>query len=216
LAKTLIIKLSSQIIADFQSCFDKKEDERSYLYKNSTQKINEGVGDAFIKKKTNLRLMKDGKTIIKSSTLDEINFDSVELSSNPEWRSEDIAGELEPFEYIAGAAFWEKISNWAKLASISNQKFNESLIVYLKKSLSDLKSNGNIDENIIKHNEDLLSENEEKITKFENKNCIESYVYSIFSQIIINKIKSKEQEILDKEFAELNKPKKTEKPPVVT
>ena len=214
MAKTIHFKLSPQIIADFESCFDKKEDERAYLYQNSTKTINEGIGDVFIKKTVNLKLVKDNIAIIKSSTLDEINFDGTELKSNPEWETKEIAGKLEPFEYVIGDSFWNKINNWIKLSSILNRKFNESLVENDKKILAELKSDVNANPTLIKQKEDALIKSEEKANDLVSEECIESYVFSLFSGIIINKIKTEEQERLDKEFEEINKPKKIEKPPV--
>lgn len=210
MAKTICFKLSPQIIADFESCFDKKEDERAYLYQNSTKTINEGIGDAFIKKTINLKLVKDNKAIIKPSTFDEINFDGTDLKSNPEWETKEIAGKLEPFEYVIGDSFWNKINNWIKLSSILNRKFNESLVENDKKILADLKSDANANPTLIKQKEDALIKSEEKVNDLISEECIESYVFSLFSGIIINKIKTEEQERLDKEFEEINKPKKAE------
>jgi len=206
LAKTIILKLSSDIITDFQTCFPKKEDERAYLYQNSTKKINEGIGDVFIKKTVNLRLIKDNKPIVVPSTLAEINFDTVELTSNLEWEPKDIAGNLEPFECIIGGTFWDKICRWAKLSSILNGKFNASVLENNKKVLSDLRSDGKVDPNQIKQKENEIDKSEKDILKFSEEECIESYIHGLFSEIIIDKIKAAEQEILDKEFEELNKP----------
>lgn len=196
------------MISDFQTCFPKKEDERAHLYQNSTKKINEGMGDVFIKKTVNLRLIKNSKPIVEPSTLDEIKFNSVELVSNPAWRSKDIAGDLQPFECVIGSTFWDKICRWAKLSSILNRKFNDSVLENNKKVLSDLRYDAKLDPNKLKQKEEELSESEDKINEFIKEECIESYIHNLFVEIIIDKIKQAEQEILDKEFEELNKPVK--------
>jgi len=213
-AKTILLQLPQEMIADFETCFSKKEDERSYLYQNATKTINEGTGDVFVKKTLNLKLIKNNKPVIELSTLDEVNFNSVELESNPEWRAKDIAGELCPFEYVMGASFWEKISNWIRLSSILNEKFNDSVLENNQKLLSDLKSDVNSDSNTIKEKEKEIIAIEKNIIEFKNEECIESYTHGLFVEIIINKIKTEEQLRLDKEFEELNKPK-LEKPQVV-
>ncbi len=204
MAKTILLNLTSEMISDFQTCFTKKEDERAYLYQNSTKKINEGTGDIFIKKTVNLRLIKNSKIIIEESTLDKIGFNKMEFISNSEWRPKDIAGDLESFECVIGSSFWDKICRWAKLSSILNRKFNDSVLVNNKRILSDLKSDGKSDPIKIKQKEEEVSESEKKINEFRDEECLESYIHSIFSEIIIDKIKAAEQEILDKEFEEIN------------
>ncbi len=208
MAKTILLNLTSEMISDFQTCFPKKEDERAHLYQNSTKKINEGIGDVFIKKTVNLRLIKNSKPIVEESTLDKIGFDTVELVLNPEWKPKDIAGTLEPFECVIGSTFWDKICRWAKLSSILNRKFNDSVLENNKKVLSDLKSDGKSDPTQIKQKEEQVSESEKKINKFRDEECLESYIHSLFTEIIVDKIKAAEQEILDKEFEEINNPPK--------
>lgn len=207
MAKTILLKLTSEIIADFESSFSKPEEKRSYLYQHATKKINDGIADVFIKKTLNLRLIKDSKPIVKQTTLAEINFDKVELVSNLEWESKDIAGSLESFEYVLGDAFWDKILQWAKLSSILNRKFNDSVLENNEQLLSNLKLDVQSNPNEIKQKESQVSKSKEDIETFRKEECIESYMHSLFFEIIITKIKSEEQQRLDKEFAELNKPK---------
>lgn len=206
MAKTILLNLTSEMIGDFETCFTKKEDERAHLYQNSTKKINEGVGDVFIKKTVNLKLIKDSKPMVEPSTLAEINFDGTELVSNPEWKPKDIAGELKPFECVIGSTFWDKIGKWAKLSSILNRKFNDSVLVNNRKVLADLRSDGKSDPDKIKQKEKELAEGEKSINEFVQEECLESYIHNLFAEIIVDKIKAAEQEILDKEFEELNKP----------
>jgi len=206
-AKTIIIKLPKEIIADFQ-VFPKIQDERAYLYQNATKKINDGIGDVFIKKTVNLKLIKNNKPVIEPSTLDEINFDTTELSSNDSWMPKDIAGKLESFEFVVGDLFWDKICKWAKLSSILNGKFNASVLENSRKILSELKSDAKVDPNKIKQVEQELVKTEKDINEFMVDECLASYVHELFVRIIIEKIKATQQELLDKEFEELNKPKK--------
>lgn len=208
MAKTILLNLTSEMISDFQTCFPKKEDERAHLYQNSTKTINEGIGDVFIKKTVNLRLIKNSKPIVEESTLDKIGFNSMELQSNPEWKPKDIAGDLEPFECVIGSSFWDKIGRWAKLSSILNRKFNDSVFENNRKILSDLKSDGKTDPDKIKQKEEEVSESEKKMNEFRDEECLESYIHSLFTEIIVDKIKAAEQEILDKEFEDINNPPK--------
>lgn len=208
MAKTILLNLTSEMISDFQTCFPKKEDERAHLYQNSTKKINEGIGDVFIKKTVNLRLIKNSKIIIEESTLDKIGFDKMEFVSNVQWMPKDIAGDLEPFECVIGSSFWDKICRWAKLSSILNRKFNDSVLVNNERILSDLKSDGKSDPIKIKQKEEEVSESEKKINEFRGEECLESYIHNLFTEIIVDKIKAAEQEILDKEFEEINNPPK--------
>lgn len=208
MAKTIILNLTPEMIADFQSCFTKKEEERAYLYQNATKKINEGIGDVFSKKTLNLRLIKNNKPVTEPSTLDEINFDTTELSSNVQWVPKDIVGKLESFEFVVGDLFWDKICKWAKLSSILNGKYNASVLENNRKTLSELRSDASADPNKIKQTEEELVKAEKNINEFMVNECLESYVNGLFVEIIINKNKSIKQELLDKEFEELNKPKK--------
>lgn len=215
MAKTILLNLTPEIIADFQSFFDKKEDERSYLYKNSTQKINEGIGDVFHKKTVNLRLIKDSKPIVKESTLDEVGFNNFKLKSNESWKPKDIAGTLEPFECVIGESFWDKINEWAKLSSILNREFNDSVLENNQKVLSDLRSNVKSTPDEINQKDEQVSKSRKDIEKFRNEECFESYIHNLFTEIILAKIKAEEQQKLDKEFEEINNPKKVETPPTV-
>lgn len=208
MAKTILLNLTSEMISDFQTCFPKKEDERAHLYQNSTKKINEQIGDIFIKKTLNLNLIKNSKPITEQTTLAEINFDGTELVSNPEWKPKDIAGDLEPFECVIGGMFWDKICRWARLSSILNKKFNDSVFENNRKILSDLRSDGKSDPTLIKQKEEEVSKGEEKMNEFKDEECLESYIHSLFTEIIVDKIKASEREILDKEFEEVNNPPK--------
>jgi len=207
LAKTLFLYLPQEITIDFQAYFSNKEDERVYLYQHATKIINEGVGDVFVKKTLNLRLIKNNKPTIVPSTFDDINFDGIELVSNPEWRAKDVAGKLVSFEYVVGASFWDKINNWAKLSSVLNQKFNDSVLENNQKLLSELSSDGVTDPILIKQKKVEITQSNKRINDFKNEECIESYIHSLFAGIIISKIKAEQQSKLDKEFEELNKPK---------
>jgi len=204
-AKSIILKLSSSIIADFQSCFDTKQKEREYLYQNITAKINENIGDVFIKKQLNVRVIENGQQIQKKTTLDEINFEKTDIPSNHSWESKDIEGKIEPYEYMVGDSFWNKIYNWSKLNHIINRKFNESLIDHNQKMLSKSISKGKTSEEQIKTQQENLNKSQKELKKSMNDECLESYTHLLFTGVIFEKIKSSEQELLDKEFAELNK-----------
>jgi len=213
MAKTIILNLSPQIKADFVSCFETKEKERAYLYQISTKQINDQIGDAFIKRNIILRLIEDGKPIEKPSTLDEIDFERSEIPSHPEWITKDIGGKLEPYEYLVGDTFWKKITNWAKLLYIINSKYNTSVVENTQKMVDKLKSDGKTPEAQIRLQEERLEKSKKELEKNLANECIELYTHNLFCNIIFQKIQADEQAILDKEQAELNKPK--EKPPVI-
>lgn len=208
MAKTILLNLTSEIISDFQTCFPKKEDERAHLYQNASEELNKNIGDVFIKKTVNIRLIKNGVVVTEPSTLAEINYDSVELVSNPEWKPDDIAGELEPFECVIGNTLWDKISRWAKLTSIISGKFNKSVHENNISIISKLRSDGKSTSTQIKYKQDEIEESEKGLKKFTSEECLEWYIHNLFSTIIIDKIKAAEQEILDKEFEEINNPPK--------
>lgn len=211
MAKTIILKLSPQIIADFQSCFDNPQDERKYLYENTAQKINQETGDVFIKRNITVTTLQNGKKTTKPSTLDEIYFEKTELPSNVQWETKDIGGKLDSYEYMVGDSFWTKITNWSKLNFILNKTYNLSVITDSQNIMNKLKSDGKMPDSQLKLQQDNVTQ--AKITMEENmaSECIEAYAHNLFSGIIINKIKSSEQVLQDKEFEELNKPKE-EKP----
>ncbi len=211
MAKTLSIELSPSIIADFETCFEKKEDERAFIYKQITGKINEAVGDVFQKRTCQIITLENGQRVKKSSTLDEINFEKTELPSNVQWKTEDIAGKLSPYEYLVGATLLDKITNYCKLFYITNKIFNESIIQDSKNAFTELKLKNGISAKVIKTKEDEIKEMEVQVEKSISEDCFEGYVYSLILTPILAKIKAKEQEILDKEFAELNKPKEPNK-----
>ncbi len=212
MAKTIILNLSPQIIADFESCFDTKQKERAYLFKQSTEKINQNTGDVFIKRHITFAILEDGKKTTQKSTLDEVNFEQTELVSNPNWNTKDIGGTLEPYQYLIGDTFWKKINNWAKLLHIINSKFNNSVIDDAEKALSQLKSDGKIPETQIKLKEEQLEKSKEEFNKNKSEECLEVYLHSLFAGVIIEKLQSSEKQMMDKEFAELNKPEEKKKP----
>lgn len=207
MSKTIIVKLSPQIIAEFVSSFDKIEQERSYLYQTSSKKINDQIGDVFIKKSLNLKIMKDGVQTFVESNLDEINFDKTEIPSNPNFKAKDIAGKIEEYECIVGDSFYLKILNWAKLFYIQNMKFNKSVIKNAEEILAKDESDPKIPEAAIKAKKDQLKQNKDDYKKVQKEECVEIYTQSLYSNIIIDKIKVTEKIRLDKEFQELNKPK---------
>ncbi len=194
MAKTIITKLSAEIIADFTSCFEKKEEERSYLYHKITSTINNTTSDIFQKKMCSCKIMnkEDGTITQKPVTLDEINFYKTEIPNNESWQTKDIAGTLEPYEYVVGSTLYQKISDFCKLNYLINKIYNESVISHIKNS--DESKNK-------KQKEDIV-----KITDIMSNDCMENYTYSIFSMSILEKIKQNEKVLLDKEFAEINKP----------
>lgn len=214
MSKTIIIKLSPQIIAEFTSCFDKIEQERSYLYQISSKKINEQTGDVFIKKSLNLKVMKDGVVTQEETNLDEIKFDKTEIPSNKNFKTKEIAGKLEEYEYIVGDSFWIKIQNWAKLLYIQNKKYNESIIKSAEEILTKDELDEKIPEAAIKAKKDQLKKNKADYKKVQKDECIELYTHTLFSNIIIDKIKAEEKMRLDKEFQELNKPKEENSAPL--
>jgi len=206
MSKTVILNLSAQIIADFESCFDTKQKERAHLYQYVTQKLNTEVVDVFIKRNFSIKLIEDGKQIMKPFTLDEINFEQTELVSNPDWNNKDIAGQLEPYHYIVGDTLWKKINDWAKLMYIANFKYNDSVIDEVEKALSKLISDKKTPEAQIKLKKDNIEKTKGELIKNQSNECIESYTYNLFINGVIEKIQSSEKDMLDKEFAELNKP----------
>lgn len=206
MAKTIILKLSPQIIADFQSSFDTPQDERKHLYDNTTERINKETGDVFIKRTINIKTIKNGQDTIIKSTLDEIDFEKTDVPSNIQWETKDIGGNLEPYEYLVGDSFWAKITNWSKLNYILNKKFNLSLLEDIQKTIDGLKSDGKTPESLIKLKQEQVDKSKIAIEKNMATECIEAYTHTLFSGIIIDKIKSSEQQLQDKEFAELNKP----------
>ena len=206
MAKFIFLNLSPQIKADFESCFETKEKERAYLYQKATKKVNDQLGDAFIKRKIVLRLIEGGKQITKDATLDEIDFEKSELPSHPEWVTKDIGGKLEPYEYLIGDAFWQKICNWAKLMYILNVKYNTSMIADTQRMVEELKSDGKIPEAQIRLQEERLEKSKQEMEKGAANECIELYTHNLLGSIIFEKIQANEQAILDKEQAELNKP----------
>lgn len=206
MAKTIILKLSPQIIADFQSCFDTPQAEKKHLYDNTTQRINNETGDVFIKRTINVKTIQNGKDTIKKSTLDEIDFEKTDVPSNVSWETKDIGGKLEPYEYLVGDSFWAKITNWSKLNYILNKKFNLSLLEDAQKTIDGLKSDGKMPQSQIKLKQEQMDKSKTAIEKNMATECIEAYTHTLFSGIIIDKIKSSEQQLQDKEFAELNKP----------
>ncbi len=214
MAKTIIVKLSPQIIAEFESCYDKKEQERSYLYQNSSKKINEQTGDVFIKKSLNLRVMKDGAITTEETNLDELKFEKIEIPSNPNFKAKDIAGKLEEYEIIVGDSFYIKIANWAKLMYIQNKNYNKSIIENAEEILSKDEINPKITEAAIKAKKDQLKKNKDEFKKLQKEECLEVYTQTLYSNIIIDKIKAEEKVRLDKEFKELNKPKEKKEAPI--
>jgi len=206
MAKTIIIKLSSEIIADFQSCFDKKENEKAHLYQKITEDINKSTGDVFVKKTCNISILENGKIISKPSTLDEINFYNTEIKSDISWEPKDIAGQLEPYEYVVGTGLWDKILNYCKLFYIINKKLNESTITDFKTRLGEVKLDDKTSPDEIKKKEDIMKNQELQINELITNDCLEAYLHNLFVKPIIEKIKISEKILLDKEFAELNKP----------
>lgn len=206
MAKTIIIKLSSQIIADFESCFDKKQDEKSYLYQEITKTINKSMMDILQKKTCIVRVLENNVEIKKHVTLDEINFYKTEIKSNMLWETKDIAGELVPYEYVVGTGLWDKITNCVKLLFITNKLFNDSVITNLNIDLEKLKLDNKINIQQVKKKEDIIKIQISQINELINDDCLEAYLHNIITNPILEKIKITEQILLDKEFEELNKP----------
>jgi len=208
MAKTITIKLSPQIIADFESCFTKKVDEVSYLYKEITQQIDKSVGNVFQNKTCNIRILENGVTVSKHITLDELDFYKTEIKSNPSWVTEDIAGDLIPYEYVVGEGLWDKIYHYCVLFFIINKTFNVSVIADNNYLLEKMKLENKISLAEIKKIENIYKTQEKKLDEIINNECIEAYLYNLFSKPIQDKIKINEKILLDKEFADLNKPTK--------
>lgn len=214
MAKTIIVKLSPQIIAEFISCFPKKEEERSYLYQNSSKKINEQTGDVFIKKSLNLKVMKDGAITNEKTNLDDIKFDKIEIPSNPKFKVDDISGKLEEYEVIVGDSFYIKIVNWSKLLFIQNKNYNKSIIENAEEILAKDEIDPKTPEAAIKAKKEQLKKNKDEFKKVQKQECIEIYTQTLFATIIIDKIKAEEKVTLDKEFQDLNKPKEKKEAPI--
>jgi len=210
-AKTITLHLSPQIIVDFQSCFDNPQNERKHLYDTATQRINQETGEVFIKKTLNVTTMENGKKIENSTTLDEIEFEKTEIPTNTQWVTKDLSGKLEPYEYLIGDSFWIKITNWSKLNYILNNKYNTSMIKDAQSIVDKLKTDGKMPESQLKRQQEQIDTAKQIIEKKMTTDCIEAYVHILFSGIIIEKIKASQQQLQDKEFAELNKVKDPEK-----
>lgn len=206
MAKTITLHLSPQIIADFQSCFENPQEESKYLYDNATQRINKETGDVFIKRNLNITTLQNGQKITKQSSLDEINFEKIEIPTNPQWATKELGGNLESYEYMVGDSFWTKITNWIKLNYILNKTFNLSLIKDTQNIINNLSSDGKMPKSQILLQQDKVDKTKITIEKNMSTECGEAYTHTLFSSIIIDKIKSSEQQLQDKEFAELNKP----------
>lgn len=213
MAKTITLKLSPQIIADFQSCFQNPQEERKHLYDNSSQRINRETGEVFLKRTLKVRTLENTKEKITESTLDEIDFEKTEIPSNVQWEPKDIAGKLESYEYLVGDSFWTKITKWSKLNYILNKKFNLSLLEDAQKTIDGMKSEGKMPQSQIKLQQEQIDKNKISLEKNISAECIEAYTHSLFSGIILEKIKASAQQLQDKEFVELNKPEEKPKEP---
>ena len=203
MSKTIPVKLSQQLIADFQDSFDKKEDERAYLYHKITEDINKKSGDVFLKRKCTKTVFKNGTQTQEMVTFDELGLDTFDIPTDDKWIPEDISGTIENYSYIVGAKLWDKITNYVKLTFLLNKIRNESTLEYLKSQLTDHTPDK-------KPTKEDLEKLKEQISGFEklNKNdCLEIYLHGIFAPHVISKVISNEKTILDKEFEELNKPK---------
>jgi len=206
-AKTITLHLSPQIIVDFQSCFDNPQSERKHLYDTATQRINQETGEVFIKKTLEVTTIENGKKTNTSTTLDEIEFEKTEIPTNPQWITKEISGKLEEYEYLIGDSFWIKITNWSKLNYILNHKYNTSMIKDAQSIVDKLKTDGKMPDSQIKRQQEQIDTANQIIEKKMTTDCIEAYVHILFSGVIIEKIKSSQQQLQDKEFAELNKVK---------
>jgi len=206
MAKTITLKLSSQIIADFESCFDKKADEKSYLYQEITKTLNKSMLDILQKKTCIVRVIENNVETKKRVTLDEIDFYTTEIKSNVSWETKDIAGELVSYEYVVGTGLWDKITNCVKLLFITNKIFNDSAITNLNITLEKLKLDDKINIQQVKKKEDVIKMQISQINESIDEDCLEAYLHSIIVKPILEKIKISEQILLDKEFKELNKP----------
>lgn len=216
MAKTITLKISPQIIADFQSCFNKKEDEKSYLYQEIIKTINESVGNVFVNKMCSVNVIENGKKIKKFITLDEINFYKIEIKSNVSWETKDIAGELVSYEYVVGDNLWDKINNYAKLFFITNKIHNESIITDLNTSFEKLKLDNKMTIQQIKKTEDIIKTQESQMSELVTQDCLEAYIHTLITKPMFDKIIVSQNIILDKEFKELNRsPEKLNRSPEI-
>lgn len=204
------IKLTPEVITDFEECFDDKQKERSYLYQKVSEKINKSTGDVFLKRSCIINIQVDNKKTAKSMSFEELGFDSVEIPLDPAWVPNDLPGTMVDFEYLTGDMLYMKIMKYCRLFLIHNNKYQESVKIDFDLQLQKLKDTEDTTEEQIKNKQKGIDAIMDQLAINDANNCMEGFLYGLFAPAIFEKIEQHEKEMMDKEFKELNEPK--EKP----
>lgn len=210
MATKIILKLSSEIITDFQACFPTKQEERRYLYQKASKKTNETLGEILKTKKVFLQITKNGVAEELDFTLDELNYYNYEIPSDDNWKPKEIYGELENYEILLTDSSVLKINNSQKIQFLTQNKINESNIEENEKLVNESKNDSAISEkrleNMIKaskKSKEIAKEAKEKITK-------QSLHFAIFFRIIMDKIQEVQKKEEDEEFEAMLKAEEEE------
>lgn len=198
----IITFLPQSVITDFSGIFDSPQEERSFVYKNLVTTINKNLGDILIKRTCFITKIKNGKPEQEEKPLDEIGFETADIPINPEWRTSNVSGQLQAYEYPIGERLLVKLKKYCKLQWLINNIAKESLIEDLQKGFENT-SDLSVDE--LNKKREMTEEQIQKVRKQIDEDCFEGHIYNLLSNIIFDKIKSEEEEALNKEQKELEK-----------
>ncbi len=201
----LKVQLTPEIITDFTACFDKKQDERRFLYTTSMHKINETLGDILHTKIASYVTTENGIPKEHKFTLDELGYDNFKLPTDPDWKTDTIEGDLEDYEILLTDSSYLKIQNSHKLQYLVQNKVNES---NNEKNITIMEERRN-DPKITKQQLEKLEENFNKSLEIEKKAReqinVESLNFILFFRIIMDKINQTQKAEETKEFEALLK-----------